>query len=141
MTYLWLKALHLAAVLAWSGSLLLLGVAAASLGRSGGVLLPHEKRMGQAFLRWDRRVTVPAMVAMWGLGIALASLGGWFGAGWLYAKLVLVFALSGLHGVLSAFLRRRIEGMKVRERAWVRVGPALCVAAFGAIALLVVLKP
>ena len=141
MTYLWLKALHLAAVLAWSGGLLLLGVAAASLGRSGGVLLPHEKRMGQAFLRWDRRVTVPAMLAVWGLGIALASLGGWFGAGWLYAKLVLVFALSGLHGVLSAFLRRRIEGAGIRERAWIRVGPGLCVAAFGAIALLVVLKP
>ena len=141
MTYLWLKALHLAAVLAWTGGLLLLGVAAASLGRSGGVLLPHEKRMGQAFLRWDRRVTVPAMVAVWGLGIALASLGGWFGAGWLYAKLVLVFALSGLHGVLSACLRRQVEGTNVRERAWVRIAPGLCVAALGGIALLVVLKP
>jgi uncharacterized membrane protein len=81
------------------------------------------------------------MVVAWGLGIALASLGGWFGAGWLYAKLVLVFALSGLHGVLSACLRRQLEGTNVRERAWIRIGPALCIAAFGAIALLVVLKP
>jgi len=43
--------------------------------------------------------------------------------------------------VLSAFLRRQLEGTSVRERAGVRIAPALCVVAFGAIALLVVLKP
>jgi len=36
------------------------------------------------------------------LGITLAVMGGWYSAPWLWAKLVLVFMLSGLHGNQSA---------------------------------------
>ena len=113
--YVWLKGLHLAAVLTWVGGLMLLAVTAAALRNvKDGVLLPHEKRLATAVLRWDRRVTTPAMLAVWALGIGLASWGGWFGALWLSAKLPIVVALSGLHGILTATLRRHGRSRSAR---------------------------
>jgi len=140
--YLWLKALHAAAVLAWVGGLVLLGVATVSVRLGpGAVVLPHEKGLVHALLRWDRRVTVPAMFLAWALGLALVSRGGWFGAHWLSAKLLVVMGLSGLHGVLAASLRRRIDSPGEPAPRWIRFAPVLAVVGPGVVALLVILKP
>ncbi|MET0350399.1 MAG: CopD family protein [Rhizobacter sp.] len=140
--YLWLKAFHAAMVLAWVGGLVLLGVATVSvrLG-AGAVVLPHEKGLVHAILRWDRRVTVPAMFLAWALGLALVSRGGWFGAPWLSAKLLLVVGLSGLHGVLAASLRRRVDQPGEALPRWLRFAPLLAVAGPGLVAVLVIVKP
>lgn len=140
--YLWLKGLHLAVVLTWVGGLVLLGVTAAALRPAKeAVLLPHEKRLATAILRWDRRVTTPAMLGAWALGIGLASWGGWFGALWLSAKLPIVVALSGLHGVLSATLRRHVEQSERPAPAWIRHAPGIALGGIGVIALLATIKP
>ena len=140
--YLWLKGLHLAAVLTWVGGLVLLGVTTAALRLvKDSVLLPHEKRLGTAILHWDRRVTTPAMLAVWALGIGLASWGGWFGALWLNAKLPIVVALSGLHGVLAATLRRHVEQSERPAPRWIRHAPVIAIVGVVAIALLVTIKP
>lgn len=142
MIYLWLKGLHLAVVLTWVGGLVLLGVTVAALRPlKEAVLLPHEKRLATALLRWDRRVTTPAMLAAWALGIGLASWGGWFGALWLSAKLPIVVGLSGLHGVLSATLRRHVEQAGRPAPAWIRHAPLIAIVGVAAIALLAVVKP
>lgn len=86
MTYLLLKAGHVAAVIVWIG-----GMFAAALG---------------AAPRWDRLVTTPAMLAAFAFGLALASTGGWFPQPWLIAKLAVVLGLAALHGILSGRLRR-----------------------------------
>jgi putative membrane protein len=52
-----------------------------------------------------RAIINPAMVATWVLGLWLAWSGGWFTAGWLHAKLVLVLAMSAVHGMLSRWVR------------------------------------
>ncbi|MDH0867655.1 CopD family protein [Mitsuaria sp. GD03876] len=142
MSYLWIKGLHLAAVLTWVGGLLLLGVAAAAMRPArDAVLLPHEKRIGTAVLQWDRRVTTPAMLAAWALGIGLATWGGWFGALWLNAKLPIVVLLSGLHGMLSATLRRPLDQAGEAGPGWLRLAPAMAIAGLCAIAILAVVKP
>nr|WP_297525614.1 CopD family protein [uncultured Roseateles sp.] len=140
--YVWLKGLHLAAVLTWVGGLMLLAVTAAALRNvKDGVLLPHEKRLATAVLRWDRRVTTPAMLAVWALGIGLASWGGWFGALWLSAKLPIVVALSGLHGILTATLRRHVEHRERPAPPWIRHAPVVAIVGSIAIALLATIKP
>ncbi|WP_431289385.1 CopD family protein [Roseateles chitinivorans] len=140
--YLWLKGLHLAAVLTWVGGLVLLGVTTTALRpAAAAVLLPHERRIAAAVLRWDRRVTVPAMLAAWALGIGLASWGGWFGALWLSAKLPIVVGLSALHGVLAATLRRHVEQNERPAPAWIRHAPVIAIAGVSTIALLAVIKP
>jgi len=95
MIYLWLKALHLIAVILW-----LTGLAAtvyASFNRDA---------VGVQIQRFNRRVGTPAMLAVWALGIALAQQAGWWDAGWLQAKLILVVVLSGVYGFLSGRLGR-----------------------------------
>ena len=140
--YLWFKAFHAAAVLAWVGGLVLLGVATGAVRfGAGAVVLPHEKGMVHAILRWDRRVTVPAMGLAWALGMVLVSRGGWLGAHWLTAKLLVVVGMSGLHGVLAAALRRRVDVPGEPAPAWLRFTPALAIGGAGVVALLVIVKP
>lgn len=140
--YLWLKGLHLAAVLTWVGGLVLLGTATAALHPSSqATLLPHEKRLYTSIVRWDRFVTVPAMLTAWILGITLASWSGVFGAPWLNMKLIFVVALSGLHGVLAGSLRRRLDQPHKAMPKWIGLSPALTIGGLWVVALLVILKP
>ena len=91
--------------------------------------------------RLNRAVTGPALVIAWACGLWLAWQAGWFASGWLHAKLVLVLALSALHGTLSAALRRACAPMPaVPARAW-RVTPALALGAIVAVVWLALMKP
>ena len=107
MTYLWLKAFHVAAVLAFVGGML---AEAVLLGASiqAGMNSAQRSPAIAALWRWDCTVTTPAMLLTWALGLGLALRGGWFSSVWLPLKLILVVALSGLHGVQSGTLRRMV---------------------------------
>src|SRR3546814_8710925 len=98
MLYLWLKALHLAAVVTWIGGMIMLGLVLghAAVGRS-----PEFQRLLAALHGWDRRVTGPAMGLAWILGTWMVVEAGWLGANWLWVKVVLVALLSALHGLLA----------------------------------------
>ncbi|CAA9276179.1 MAG: hypothetical protein AVDCRST_MAG27-3424 [uncultured Craurococcus sp.] len=135
MDPIWLKAVHVAAVLVFAGGLLAqsLAVAAAQQGSVSPDLVARLRK-------WDQRVTVPALLAVWALGIAAALDGGWFGAGWLSAKLLLVAALTGLHGVQVGALRRLALGAG-RPRHGFAWAPVAAVLSFTAVALLAVGKP
>ncbi|MGJ5178717.1 CopD family protein [Bradyrhizobium oligotrophicum] len=138
MIYLWLKALHVAAVLCWSGGMLASAVtiaahAARADAASGTALI-------ETVGRWDRRVTMPAMLIVWGAGLALAMQGEWFGSLWLTVKLAVVVGLSALHGVLAGTLRRLGQPDAVVPR-WFSHLPPLIAGGVTAIAVLVVVKP
>ncbi len=137
MDYTWLKALHLAAVLAWAGGMLLQSVVIAAASR--GALRSDGERLLGAVRAWDRRVTSPALILVWALGIWVAVQGGWFTSAWLHAKLLLVLLLSGLHGAGVGVLRRVAAGSAAP--AVFRWLPVLVLVALTAIALLVVVKP
>jgi protoporphyrinogen IX oxidase len=138
MTYSLLKALHVAAVLIWVGGILMqtVMIAAASASRIGA----SEQSLIAAFRRWDRRVSTPAMFAVWTFGTVAAVQGAWFGAGWLWAKLALVVALSGIHGMQVGLMRRiaAADREPPRVRGWM---PVIVVAGIVAISFLVILKP
>ena len=137
--YLWLKALHIIAVVTWIGGMLGAGLALGIFPASSGAT--DRTAALDAVSRWDRRVTAPAMVLVWVLGLTLALRGGWFGAPWLTIKLVLVLALSALHGLLSGSLRRLTRADSQSSPARLRYVPALTLAAAAAIIILVVVKP
>ena len=50
-------------------------------------------------------IATPAMAVSWVLGLWLAWTGGSYAAGWLQAKVVLVLALSALHGFFVRCVR------------------------------------
>lgn len=141
MIYLWLKAFHIAAVALWVGGTLLTAVVVAGVCGVDGVRPPVGEFVIVRFVRtWDRRVTTPAMLAVWALGLALAMSGGWFLQGWLLAKLVVVFSLSALHGMLTGRLRRLAVG-NVEAPTPLRHAPAAIALAVLATVILVVVKP
>ena len=130
--YTWLKALHVAAAIIFTAGVLSNAVflAAPRPGHAGTALALH---------RWEQKVTTPAMLLVWALGLALGLMGGWFHDGWLFAKLVFVVALSGVHGVQSARLRRMAGG--TAAPALPQLVAPLVVGCAVAITLLVFVKP
>ena len=130
--YAWLKALHVAAAITFVAGVLDAAVFLAAA-------QPGHGETARAFHRWDRIATTPAMLLVWTLGLALALMGGWFHDGWLVAKLAFVVALSGLHGMQSAKLRRLAGG--VAAAAPSRLVATFVVGSAAAIAILVVVKP
>lgn len=105
--YSWIKALHVAAPLVFVA-----GVLATSAFLRFNKGEPQQVAANAAaFRRWDRGVTIPAMLLVWALGIELAMTGHWTGAGWLVVKACLVVVLSALHGMQVGKLRRLSLGL------------------------------
>jgi putative membrane protein len=102
--YPWLKAFHIVAVIAWMAGLfylprLFVYHADAPVGSDKSETFKVMER------RLQRAIMNPAMVATWLLGIAVASIGGWWSSPWLHAKIVLVILMTGFNFWLA--LRRR----------------------------------
>jgi putative membrane protein len=138
MPYLWLESLHAAAAVTFVAGLLAAALLLAFV-PSADTLSPAFWRAARAWHRW---VTGPAILLVWVLGLTLAVDGGWLpSSGWLWAKLVLVTALSGLHGAQAGALRRLANGQARRRSAIGRFIPALIVLAVVGILFLVIGKP
>lgn len=132
MLYLVLKSLHVTAMVAWMAAMFVVPL----------VLVRRPEPKVLAALRSVLlNVTTPSMFLTLGLGLWLAQDAGWFRAGWLQLKLVLVVLLTGLHGVISGQTRRLLADPDYTPSSILRVVPwgvLLCVAA---IALLAIGKP
>jgi putative membrane protein len=125
---------HVASVLLFVGGLFSqsFAVAAGQRGDAGAAALAS---------RWDRRVTVPAMLGVWLTGAAIAAQGAWFASPWLWAKLAFVLALTGLHGIQSGRLRRLRRGEQPPAPIQATHIAAFIAVSAALIALLVVVKP
>jgi putative membrane protein len=140
--YLWIKAAHVIAVIAWMAGMLYLPrlyvYHCEAAPRS-----PESERFKLMERRLLRGIINPAMIAVWGLGLTLAFLpasGGW-GQGWLQVKFALVVGLSAVHGAFSRW-RKDFERDQNRHsqrfyRLWNEVPAVLMVA----IVILVVVRP
>ena len=109
MLYAWIKAFHIIAVIAWMAGMLYLPrlFVYHCAAEKGSVQSETFKVMERRLLR---AIINPAMIATWLLGLTLAWMGpdsryGWFDSPWLQAKLVLVLALSALHGLFAHWTR------------------------------------
>ena len=105
--YLWLKALHIIAVISWMAGMLYLPrlfvyhCDAEPGSKQSETFKVMERRLLKAIIN-------PAMIATWLLGLWLIWQMGkdaFLQAGWLQAKLALVIAMSGLHGFLARWVK------------------------------------
>jgi putative membrane protein len=83
----------------------------------------------------------PAMIASWVLGLVLVWQGGWWKAGWLHGKLLLVLALSGFHGFLSRIVREFAQDTNQRPPRFYRLINEIPTLLMISIVILVILKP
>ena len=140
MLYLWLKAFHVIAVISWMAGMLYLPRlfvyhCAAEIGsRQSETFKVMERRLLRAIIN-------PAMVVSWVLGLWLAYESGFFKAGWLHAKLVLVIAMSAIHGFNVRWVRAFAEDRNVHAQKFYRVMNEVPTLLMIAIVILVVVKP
>jgi putative membrane protein len=140
MLYLWLKSLHIIAMIAWMAGMLYLP----------RLFVYHcEAEPGSAqsetFKVMERRllkaIMLPAMIATWIFGLWLAWEAGFFRSGWLHAKLALVLAMSGVHGWLSRLSRDFANDQNRHTQKFYRYLNEVPTVLMILIVLLVVLKP
>ena len=140
MLYDWLKAFHVIAVIAWMAGMLYLPrlFVYHSEAPKGSIQSETFKIMERRLLK---AIINPAMIATWVLGLVLAWQGGWWKAGWLHGKLVLVLILSGLHGVYVRRLKEFAADRNTRPPRYYRILNEVPTLLLIGIVILVVVKP
>jgi putative membrane protein len=138
--YPWLKAFHVMAVISWmAGMLYLPRLFVYHCGAESG------SRQSETFKVMERRllrgIMNPAMVASWALGLWMVYDGGWLSAHWLHLKLLLVVALSVLHGLLARWtVDFAVDRNRHSERFYRIMNEVPAVLMVG-IVIMVVIKP
>lgn len=138
--YLWIKALHIIAVISWMAGLLYLPrlFVYHTDAPKGSPQSETFKVMEQRLVRF---IMNPAMMITWVLGLYLAGSVYGFSGGWLHAKIALVVLLTVTHVYFSRSARAfgRDENTKP-ARHWRLMNEAPTILMI-AIVILVVVKP
>jgi protoporphyrinogen IX oxidase len=143
--YEWVKAFHIIAVIAWLAGMLYLPrlFVYHCAAEKGSVQSETFKTMERRLLRI---IINPAMIATWLLGLWLAWHGpdsryGWFASGWLSTKLVLVLALSALHGWCARWVKDFAADRNRHSQKFYRMINEIPTILMAAIVILAVVKP
>jgi putative membrane protein len=138
--YVWIKTLHVIAVIAWMAGMLYLPrlfvyhCEAAIGSQQSETFKLMERRLLKAIIN-------PAMIMTWLAGLYLAWAGQWFSAPWLHAKLVLVLVLSGVHGFFSRCVKDFAADRNSRSQKFYRIINEVPTLLMIGIVILVVVKP
>jgi protoporphyrinogen IX oxidase len=138
--YLWLKAFHVIAVMAWMAGMLYLPrlFVYHCVAEVGSTQSETFKVMERRLLKV---IITPAMVVSWGLGLWLAWAGGPYAAGWLHAKVVLVLVLSALHGFFVRWVRQFALDQNRHSQKFYRIINEVPAVLMVGIVILAVVKP
>ncbi len=139
-SYLWIKALHIIAVIAWMAGMLYLP----------RLFIYHcdaepGSRQSETFKVMERRllraIINPAMIVAWLLGLALAThLEAW-GESWFHAKFAFVVLLSTLHGFYARWRKDFERDENCHSAKFYRVMNEVPTLLLVLIVIVVVVKP
>ncbi|QZH76175.1 MAG: CopD family protein [Erythrobacter sp.] len=138
--YLWLKAGHIIFVIFWMAGLFMLP----------RLFVYHQEAPAgseEAARYADREqkllkiILLPSIIVVWVLGLSLLGtrlvpMGGWF-----HLKLLLVLALSGYHGYLSAYAKKLARGEPSLSGKQMRLLNEVPGVAAALIVVLAIVKP
>ena len=140
MLYLWIKTLHIVAVISWMAGLLYLprlyvyhaGVEAQS---------EPAKLFEVMEFRLYRFIMTPALVVAWITGLYMALTSQFLAEIWFLAKFALVFAMSGVHGFLGRMRKDFAAGANKHSGRYYRVLNEVPTLLMVFIVALVIMKP
>ena len=138
--YLWIKALHIIALIAWMAGMLYLPrlFVYHSVALAGS---PQSETFKVMEWRLLKLIINPAMAATWVFGLLLVWRGDLFGAGWMQAKFALVLALSAVHVFFSRWVKDFAADRNTRPQKFYRIANEIPTILMILIVILVVLKP
>jgi putative membrane protein len=144
VTYLWVKAAHVTFVIFWMAGLFMLP----------RLYIYHQpvtpgSAEDRLWIERERRlrniIMTPSMILVWVFGLTLAYQLGLFrgapGLGWLHAKILIVFALSGFHGWAVGYGKKLASGYRPASDRTLRMMNEIPGVATVIIAILVIVKP
>lgn len=138
--YLWIKAVHVIAVISWMAGLLYLP----------RLFVYHtsvhpKSETSQTFKIMERRlikaIMVPAMILAWTLGLVMAVEGGLFSQPWFHVKLLAVVAMTASHFFLARCKTAFAEDRNTRSQKFYRVLNEVPTLLMIVIVILVIVKP
>jgi protoporphyrinogen IX oxidase len=138
--YEWIKVLHVIAIIAWMAGMLYLPrlfvyhCDAEPGSKQSETFKVMERRLLKAIIN-------PAMIVSWLAGLYLAWAGHWFSAHWLHAKLLLVIAMSAMHGFLIRWTRDFALDRNTLSPSFYRIINEIPTVLMIGIVILVVVKP
>jgi putative membrane protein len=138
--YLWIKALHVISVIAWMAGMLYLPrlfvyhCDAEKGSQQSETFKVMERRLMRAIIN-------PAMIATWLFGLVMVVVGDLWDQKWLWAKLVLVVILSGVHGMFSRWRRDFEHDRNTRPAKFYRLINEVPTVLMILIVVLVIVKP
>jgi putative membrane protein len=136
----WLKALHVMSVIAWMAALFYLPrlfvyhVDAAPGSDKSETFKVMERRLLKGIMN-------PSMIAVWITGPIIAYGFHDLQAGWLHAKILLVLAMSALHGYLGRTVKTFARDANVRSSKFYRMLNEVPTVLMALIVILVVVQP
>jgi protoporphyrinogen IX oxidase len=140
--YLWVKALHVIAVIAWmAGMLYLPRLFVYHCETAPGS--PESERFKRMERRLLKAIVNPAMIAVWVLGLTLSFLpatDAWH-QHWFQVKFVLVLAMSAVQGFYARWVRVFAEDRNTHPARFYRIWNEVPTALLIAIVILAVVKP
>jgi putative membrane protein len=138
--YLWLKALHIIAVVAWMAGMLYLPrlFVYHAAAKPGSELSETLKTMEYRLLNF---IMTPPMIVAWIIGIVLLLQGQWLGAGWFHAKFAAVLAMTALHGLFSHWVNEFRFDRNRHSQKFYRIVNEIPTGLLIVIVVLVVVKP
>jgi putative membrane protein len=137
---LWVKSLHVIAIISWMAALLYLPRLLVYHADS-----PAGSEQAATFKIMERRllkaIATPAMVAAWVFGLWTAWLIDAWDQGWFWAKISCVVALSAYHMLTAAWIRGFAEDRNQRPARFYRMVNEVPALLMVAIVILVIVKP
>lgn len=140
MIDLWLKALHVIAIIAWMAGMLYLPrlFVYHAEAPEGSLTSETFKIMERRLLK---RIINPAMILVFATGLALVFLTGYWRSPWLQAKFALVLGLAALHGYFARCVRAFAADSNRHSPRFFRILNEVPAALMIGIVVLVVVKP
>ena len=138
--YLWLKALHVIAVIAWMAGMLYLPRLFVYHCDA-----PPGSQQSETFKTMERRllrfIMTPALLAAWGFGIVLALDGQWAAAKWFQTKFMLVLVMTAMHGLFARWASTFADDRNRHTAKFFRIVNEIPTLLLITIVILAVVKP
>ncbi|MEM6846589.1 MAG: protoporphyrinogen oxidase HemJ [Pseudomonadota bacterium] len=120
MTYLWIKALHVLAIISWMAALLYLPRlmvyhAGTSLGTTQSETFKVMER------RLLKAIGTPAMIVSWITGLVLVYQAGWYAMGWFHLKFLCVVAMTIMHMAMARWVRQFADDQNTHDAKFFRI--------------------
>ncbi|MEM1401348.1 MAG: protoporphyrinogen oxidase HemJ [Pseudomonadota bacterium] len=140
--YLWIKVVHILAVISWMAGLLYLPrlfVYHTASGSDG----PTAETFKIMEARLLRGIMNPAMIISWAAGIGMIAVnpGLLSSGGWLHAKLLLVVLMTGAHMYFARCRRLIAAGANPHSERFYRITNEVPAVLMVGIVIMVIIKP